>query len=325
MNRVPRSSPSPLLFAAAIFVLVVLLLASGCGHTTPGASTSPDASSASSSAAASPGAVVVTVNGSPVRAGDVELVHAERRLLGQDDDSASALREAIERNLMYREAERLHLEPRAATVRSRLAELESSYGGSDALDGALLSAEATRAQLERSVTDGVLRETLRNAKYPDLEATPTEVRAYYRRNRDRLFTRPASVHLGAIEVRTRMVAENAIRLLREGRPFAEVARQLSIDPESKSSGGDIGWILTSSLPPGARGSVARAGTGVIEKPFSGNGAWYVFDVIARRAGRIAAFSDVRERIRSELTDVARSKALQRWLAEARGAAVVTKP
>jgi parvulin-like peptidyl-prolyl isomerase len=325
MNRVVRSSRSWLLLGAALSLLAALPLATGCGHATPGAPTSPGPSSGSPSAVASAGAVVATVNGSPVRAGDVDVVRAERRLLGQDDAAASALREAIERNLMYREAERLHLAPRASSVASRLAEVESGYGGADALDNALQSAGSSRGQLQRSVADGVLREALRNAKFPELAATPTEVRAYYHRNRERLFTRPASVHLGAIEVRTRMVAENAIRRLRQGRPFAEVARQLSIDPESKASGGDIGWVLTSSLPPGARGVVAGAGTGVIEKPLRGNGAWYVFDVIARRAERVASFADVRDRISTELTDVARSKALQTWLAEARGRAEITKP
>jgi parvulin-like peptidyl-prolyl isomerase len=303
----------------ALLALTTLLLASGCAHkATAGVSGSPRPT-----VSANP--VVATVNGSPVRAGDVELVHAERRLLGQDDDSASALKEAIERNLMHREAARLHVRSAVSSVRSRVSEIESRFGGSDGLDAALRSARSSRDQLERSVNDGVLREALRDAKFAPVRATPSEVRDYYRRNRERLFTTPSSVHLGAIEVRTRMVGENAIRRLRQGRPFAEVARQLSIDPQSKDEGGDLGWVLTSSLPAGARGYVARSGTGVIDRPLPGNGAWYVFDVFARRAERVTAFADVRARIAAELSGVARSKALQRWLSAARERAVITRP
>ena len=318
MSPLLRSLRSPLAPAVAVLVLAVVLTTAGCSDPTPGASASAHASPSSS-------AVVATVNGSPVRAADVELVRAERRLLGQDDGFASALKEAVERNLMHREAERLGLKPASASVDSRLAEIQSRYGGAGALDSALSGAGSSREQLRRSVTDGVLREALRDAKFAQVNATPDEVAGYYRRNRKRLFTTRAALHLGAIEVRTRMVAENAIERLRQGNPFAEVARQFSIDPQSRDAGGDLGWVLASSLPPGAQQSVATAGTGVIRRPVQGQGVWYVFDVIARRPAHVAAFADVRGRIRTQLTDVARSKALQDWLAEARKRAVITEP
>ena len=330
MSPIARPSSARLLLVSAILALPALLLATGCGHTVPGASGSPSASasaraSGSPLSSASADTVVATVDGSPVRTGDVEVVHAERRLLGQDDDPASALKEAIERKLMRREAERLHLTPSASQVRDRMSEIESSFGGADALDAALRGARSSREQLERSVSDGVLREALRDAKFGSVRATAAQVGDYYRRNRRRLFTTPASVHLGAIEVRTRMVAENGIKRLRQGRPFAEVARQLSIDPQSKEAGGDLGWVLTSSLPTAAREGVKKSGTGLVERPIQGNGVWYVFKVFARRPERVSPFSAVRGRILTELTDVARSKALQDWLAAARKRATITMP
>jgi parvulin-like peptidyl-prolyl isomerase len=318
MKRLPRLSHVLPLLVTVLVVLPAVLAMAGCGGG------SQHAAAASPATAASPGRVVATVDGSPVRAGDVDLVHAERRLLGQPDSGASALREAIERNLMHREAARLGVSAAPATVRGRMAEIESRYGGGDALRAALDHAGMSHRQLQQSVADGVLREALRNAKFPGLRATAAEVSRYYRRNKTRLFTTPAAVHLGAIEVRTRMVAEDAIARLRQGRPFAEVARQLSIDPQSKDAGGDLGWVLTSSLPPAARRDVMRA-HGVLMRPFSGNGVWYVFSVFARRARRAVPFTSVQGRIRAELTDVARSRALQAWLKAARGRATITTP
>ena len=181
-----------------------------------------------------------------------ELVNAERRFTGEDDKASSALDEAIERSLMRREAARLGVRADETVIGRRLDELDEAYGGAAALEDVLRRAGMSRSQLRQSVTDGVLRESLRDAKFSRTRATPRSVRAFYRRNLRRLFTRPASVHLGAIQVRTERVAENAIGLIREGRPFDQVARQLSMDPESRSNGGDLGWLLTSSLPPALR-------------------------------------------------------------------------
>lgn len=300
------------LLAAAALVLVV----TGCADGDP-----PAASSGSPPA----DAVVATVDGSPVRASEVRLVRAERRLLGEEDGAAAALDEAVERALMRREADRLGAEIDQAEVGRRLAELDVKYGGEVAVDAALRAADMDRAQLRQSVADGVLREALRDAKYVGAQATPQTVWDYYRQNRSSLFTRPAAVRLSAIQVRTRQVAENAIGELDEGRPFAEVARRFSVDPQSRDAGGDLGWVLTSSLPPAVRKAVQRAGSGVIDRPVGEGNVWYVLNVRDRRDARVVPFAEVRADLAAQLTDVKRSKALERWLNAARERAAIAIP
>ena len=306
-----------LCWTLAVFAAAALLVAGGC------ASGGGDA--AQPSASASEDRVVATVDGAQVRADEVRLVNAERRFSGEDDKASSALDEAIERSLMRREAARLGVVADETVIGRRLDELDKAYGGSAALEDALRGAGLTRSQLRQSVTDGVLRESLRDAKFSRTRATPQSVSAFYRRNLRRLFTRPASVHLGAIQVRTEQVAKNAIGLIREGRAFDQVARQLSIDPESRSNGGDLGWLLTSSLPPALREAAGTAGTGVIMKPVGGGNLWYVLNVVGRRPERVTPFEKVRSRLGAELTRVERSKAMERWLNDAREGATIVLP
>ena len=312
-----RSTLLPHHLSLTAVVLAVLLLpvalASGCG--------ADDRPSSSPSAEA----VVATVDGADVYAGDVELVRAERRFTGEGDGASAALDEAVERAIMRREAGRLGAEADEAVIGARLDELESTYGGAAGLDAALAGADLDRAQLRRIVADGVLRESLRDAKFSAMQVTPQAVRTYYRRNLRRLFTSAASVHLGAIQVRTERVAENAIGLIEGGRSFARVARQLSMDPESRANGGDLGWVLTSSLPPDLRRAVAAAGLGVIPRPVGGGNAWYALDVIGKRPARVTPLSEVREELAASLTRVKRSKALERWLDDARERAGVALP
>jgi parvulin-like peptidyl-prolyl isomerase len=310
-----RSSCALALLAAALLPLA----AGGCGGNGDG-----DGDARPSGSPTDDG-VVATVDGSRVLADEVQLVLAERKFTGEDEASSPALDEAIERTLMRREAERLGVRADEAVVTQRLDELESTYGGAAALDAALGRVGLGRTQLRRSVTDGVLRESLRDAKFSRTRATPRDVSSFYRRNLRRLFTNPASVHLGAIQVRTERVAENALGLLREGRPFSQVAGQLSMDPESRDNGGDLGWVMTSSLPPALRKAVVASKRGVIMKPVGGGNAWYVLNVLGRRPERVTPLERIRSRLAAELTRVERSKALERWLDEAREGATVVLP
>ena len=268
---------------------------------------------------------MATVDGTQVRAGEVLLVRAERRLMGEDDAASTALAEAIERALMRREAERLGVKAEEGSVAERLAELESTSGGAAALDDALGRAAMSRAQLRQSVIDGVLRESLRDAKFSDTGVTRRALETYYRRNLDLLFTRPASTHLGAILVRTDKVAENAIDRLAQGRPFTEVAHQFSMDPESRDNGGDLGWVLTSSLPPAVRKAVEASGPGLIERPVGGGNMWYVLNVLGVRRVKVTPLAEVRSRLAAQLTRVKRSRALERWLDQAREDATIVVP
>ena len=186
-------------WALAVFAAASLLFAAGgCGL--------GGGDDAHPSGSAGEDRVVATVDGSRVRADEVQLVNAERRFTGEDDKASSALDEAIERSLMRREAARLRVRADEAVIGRRLDELETAYGGAAALEDVLRRAGMSRSQLRQSVTDGVLRESLRDAKFSRTRATPRNVSAFYRRNLRRLFTRPASVHLGAIQVRTERVA-----------------------------------------------------------------------------------------------------------------------
>jgi parvulin-like peptidyl-prolyl isomerase len=259
--------------------------------------------------------VAGVVNGQDLRTSAVGVVLAERRLLGQS--VAGAFKEAVDRELVRQEAARLGVTADAAVVDKRIAALTSQMGGAAALTKALASAKVTPVQLRQSISDGVLRQAVQDALFPKVTIGPGAVRAYYRSHVKDLFTRAASVHLGAIPTRARLIAENALKRLRQGHPFAEVARQFSIDPESKANGGDMGWVTVASLPAPLQKAVTGAKVGVIAHPVAAAGGWYVLDVIATQPAQVLSFGKVRAGLQTELTRVARSHALDGWLAAAR--------
>ncbi|HZL65287.1 MAG TPA: peptidylprolyl isomerase [Thermoleophilia bacterium] len=259
--------------------------------------------------------VAGVVNGQDLRASSVGVVLAERRLLGQS--AAGAFKEAVDRELVRQEAARLGVTADAAAVDKRIAALTTQMGGAAALKKSLAAAKVTPAQLRQSITDGVLRQAVQDALFPKVTVGQGVVRAYYQSHVKDLFTRGASVHLDAIPVRARLIAENALKRLRQGHPFAEVARQFSIDPESKANGGDMGWVTVASLPAPLQKVVTGAKAGVVARPIAAAGGWYVLDVIASQPAQVLSFAKVRLGLQAELTRVERSHALDGWLAAAR--------
>jgi parvulin-like peptidyl-prolyl isomerase len=303
------------LFLAALGLSCAAAALSACGG----------AGGATPSVSPSSDSVVVTVNGRPVRRSAVDSVRAEFRLGGSSGTEARAVKESIRREIVRQEAERLGVVADPADVLRRRQAMVDQLGGEAALLAALKRVPITGAQLRRDLEDGVLREALQNEKFPRLAATSAGARAYYELHRDTLFRRPASLHLGSIQVAAERIAESALARIRSGRPFAEVARQFTTDAEAKAKSGDMGWVLLSSLPAPLRKAIAHTKPGGVSKPVAGPGGWFVLKVLAQRPARLTPFAAVERRLVKELTGRKRFQALDAWLDSARRRAAVSQP
>jgi parvulin-like peptidyl-prolyl isomerase len=297
-----------------VLALAAVLAAGGlaaCGNDGGGASASPDA-------------VVARVDGRAIHQSNVDQARAEARFAGAADDAGKAFDAAIERELVSAEAERLRLAADEAEVESRVAAVGAQLGGDAALQAALQKADMSVAQFRENVRAGVLREAVQDARFPQVTAGPGAARRFYERRRADLFTRPAAVKLGAIVVRNEGIAGNAIKRLRQGRPFEEVSRQFSIDPQVKDAGGMLGWLDPRSLPGPLGTAVARLAVGQLSAPVVGPGGTWVFKVLARRPERVAPFAEVRAQIEDGLSGRKRAAALDAWLATARKDALIER-
>lgn len=257
------------------------------------------------------------VNGRPVTQAQVDDVRAEARLAGEQKDADDALDEAIGRELVRQEAERLGLVVDEAEVNERLAAVAERVGGEEALAQALEKAGMSAGGLRRGAAYGLLREKVRDERFGDVTVSDTAVRAFYRRHRDGLFTRAAAVDLESILVRTDRLAQKLVDDLRAGKRFSDLAKTYTLDPASKQQGGRLGWVTASSLPDPLRRAVEGMKDGEVAGPVAGPGGWYVLRLRGRRPARVTPFADVEADLRAELEMRARTRALDRWIAAER--------
>ncbi len=82
---------------------------------------------------------------------------------------------------------------------------------------------------------------LQNEVTSDVKVTEEEAQVYYEEN-EAVFQHPAGKEIYHILVENQEKASEVLKQLNEGGSFAELAAQYSIDPGSKSRGGDVGVV-----------------------------------------------------------------------------------
>ena len=237
----------------------------------------------------------------------------------------------MRRELVRREAERLGVV--ADADRGRLPPRRpwsTRLGGEQALTArsAARADDATRSCAAASA-DGVLREALQDAKYADLDG--------HRGGRRGTTTTPTARSVPAAGVRPPLDASrwrrSGSRRARwggcaHGVPSREVARQFSIDPESKAQGGDLGRgraVVAAAAP--LRKAVEATPAGEVSDAGAGPGRLVPAqgDRTHGRRGIRAVRRGPSTQIVSELTRRKRFAALEAWLDAARDKATVTRP
>ncbi len=148
------------------------------------------------------------------------------------------------------------------------------------------------------------------------EPSEDEVRGYYSSHRTEL-TRPERVRLRQILVDDAKSAEAAVRELKRGADFAEVARRLSRDP-SAEAGGYQGELAQADLPPSFAGVIFALAPGQVSRPVAADYGFHIFQVTERLPAGVVPFEAARAEIAGRLRQERGDQLLQSLVKEARG-------
>lgn len=123
------------------------------------------------------------------------------------------------------------------------------------------------------------------------------------------------VHLQAILVSTEEDAKNVLARLDQGDDFAQVARETSLDAQSKESGGDLGWLPRGVLEKEAEDTAFSMKAGQVSGPVEADQGTYVLKLLEREESRDIDPAAL-ERLKAGVLD--------RWLASAQEKARVER-
>lgn len=160
-------------------------------------------------------------------------------------DLSSMLQQLAYEQIVKLKAPDFIVEPTADDIDNALLYMASS-ANTTAIAGenstASTSANITESQFKEWYRQQLNQTGLSDAEYKDLLRTNLLASAFQDYLAARLPTTGEQVHLNVIVTANVSDANNAQARIKAGESFADVARQVSLDTQSKENGGDIGWI-----------------------------------------------------------------------------------
>jgi len=219
-------------------------------------------------------------------------------------------------------------------VEARLADIKKSFPTEDAFTQGIaaqgLTPEHLRAQARTSLEVAKVIDAEINSKIAVQDA---DVSTFYQQNLDR-FKQGESVHASHIlfsvpqdapppqktEAKTR--AQSALKQIKGGADFAEIARTQSQDQASAPNGGDLGFFPKGQMNPQFEDAAFKLKAGgispVVETPFG----FHIIKVHEKRGPRTAPLPEVAGQIKDFLMQGQREQKLEQFVEQVKGKAKI---
>jgi len=242
--------------------------------------------------------IVAVVGGEPVFQSEVdEQVYLFLMQSGARPDSASAvglrkeiLDKIIDEKLIVQEAKRKQVTVAdaelEAQVNQAITEAKERVGGEPAFAAELRKEGISEGELRERYRGEIRRQMLANQLLRrelnlKLEVSPAEAETYFKENPKEFPTKPAEVRVALVLIpiepdpesraAARKRADQTLARIQKGESFTRVAQEVSEDPATRASGGDLGFFARGQLDSAftAVAFALRPGqmSGVVETPF----------------------------------------------------------
>lgn len=232
----------------------------------------------------------------------------------------SFLVQLIDRELIHAEARRLNVTLSEAEVEAALQDYRRDYPGASfeaMLQERGMTLDSWRNELKESL---IMEKLLDQAVYPNVLVTDMEVEAYYEANRDQ-FDRPAQVRARQIVVADEAKGREVLGVLRQGRPFAEVAAEYSLSPDALE-GGDLGFFSRGEMPPEFDAIVFDLPVKRLSDLVKSEYGYHIFLVEEKRKATRLSKQEAEEEIREILEGSKKEEVYLAWLQDLRARALI---
>lgn len=232
----------------------------------------------------------------------------------------SFLVQLIDRELIHDEARRLNIEVTEADIDAALLAYRQDYSGTSfetMLQERGVTLQGWREELKESL---IMEKLLEEAVYSKVDVADKEIADYYTANREQ-FDRPAQVRARQIVVADEAEGQELLGLLRQGRPFAEIAAEYSLSPDAEQ-GGDLGFFARGEMPPEFDDVVFDLPVNRLSDLVKSEYGYHIFLVEEKRKAARLKKKEVSDEIRTILESQKKEVVYLDWLQEMRARAVI---
>jgi foldase protein PrsA len=256
--------------------------------------------------------IVAVVNGDPVTKDALV-----ERLLVKSTVGQQLLESMINDLLLEQEARKKGIRVRPEEIAERIDRMKKETGSGESFSEYLLRQDVTEAGLPDRVRVKLMAEKLLGGR---VQVSDDEVKGFYDRNREMLFVQPATATIRLLVLKTEQQARAARDRAVKGEDFAALVRELSTDEASRPSGGLIGPSTSQGLDMifrGLGGVAFATDIAQISQPAKLGNVYALVKAEAKTQGRVFAFEEVRDKIRSSIQEMRLTDVYAEWAAAMR--------
>lgn len=234
---------------------------------------------------------------------------------GAEAHGRAILDDLIDRQLLTRQADHHHLTVSQDEIDAALTRLQSGWVPqtfAETIAHEDMSVAELRALLREKL---LIRKYMRDFVFARLAVTDAQIETYAAAHPDVLH-RPEQVRLAQIVVKDDAGGKKVAAALRQGKTFAEVAKEESLAPEARR-GGDLGWVQRNVLPEAFERVCFALPVHTLSPMVPGPGGFHLFWVNEHAMPQDFSLAQMRNEVQSLLRRAAEAEAQATHLASLR--------
>lgn len=264
--------------------------------------------------------VVARVNGEDVKKTELDMaiktLEDRARSAVPPEQRDAVYRQVLDRivgfHLLVQEARSRKVVAPPWEVDAQIEQIKKQFPSEDAFKQMLQTRGVTLERLRADTAQTIaVNQMLQGELEPKVKITEAEARTFFEQNKPR-FRQEESVRASHILIRVeeqadvatkakaRAQADDVLRQLKKGAPFADLAKKYSQDPGSAPNGGDLGFFSRGQMVPAfdQAAFALKPGqtSGVIETPFG----FHIIRVSETKPGRDLGYDEVKAQIEDYL-------------------------
>ncbi|MCR2821546.1 foldase protein PrsA [Lederbergia panacisoli] len=183
------------------------------------------------------------------------------------------------------------------------------YGGKDAFEAALQQSGITKKDIEQEVIQYL---SIKKMLEPKIKITEDEMKDYFKENKDS-FDEKEQVQASHILVEDEKKAEEVEKKIKEGKDFAELAKEYSTDTGSAANGGDLGYFAKGKMVKEFEDKAFSMKIGDISEPVKTEHGYHIIKLTGKKAAKEAKYEDHKDEINDTLFNQKLQSDYPTWL------------
>jgi peptidyl-prolyl cis-trans isomerase C len=225
--------------------------------------------------------------------------------------------------LQVQEAQRRGIQVPQEIVEQEYEALRADFPSEKVFLDTLQKAKTDPQTWRKGMWEALMMAKLEEMMAGRVEVKPEEIEAYWNANRASI--QRDMVHARQVLVRTEHEAKKIAAALERGISFEAQVKEHSVDPLTRTKGGDLGWISRGEAFAEFESGVFSLKPQSVSAPFKGRYGYHIVQILEKKDANQTSLNDYREKISAIIRQSKWQSERTAWLQSLKSGAAIDRP